>query len=107
MVDAVLHTDPPRLFRAVVDRWAGSLPWVNIFYARVGQVVGTRENFADLLNDGQLLLVFPEGMEGVRKPITQRYRLQQFRVGFVEQALRASAPIIPAAVIGSDDQAPR
>jgi 1-acyl-sn-glycerol-3-phosphate acyltransferase len=106
VVDAVLHTDPPRLFRAVVDRWAGSLPWVNIFYARVGQVVGTRENFADLLDDGQLLLVFPEGMEGVRKPITQRYRLQQFRVGFVEQALRAGAPIIPAAVIGSDDQAP-
>jgi 1-acyl-sn-glycerol-3-phosphate acyltransferase len=27
-------------------------------------------------------------------------------VGFVEQALRAEAPVIPTAVIGSDDQAP-
>ena len=106
VMDILLHSDPPRLARAIVDRWAGSLPWLNIFYARVGQVIGTRENFADLLDDGQLVLVFPEGMEGVRKPITQRYRLQAFRVGFVEQALRARAPIVPMAIVGSDDQAP-
>jgi 1-acyl-sn-glycerol-3-phosphate acyltransferase len=106
VVDVLLHSDPPRLARAVVDRWAGALPWINVFYARVGQVIGTRENFADLLDDGQLVLVFPEGMEGVRKPITQRYRLQGFRVGFIEQALRARAPIVPVAIVGSDDQAP-
>jgi 1-acyl-sn-glycerol-3-phosphate acyltransferase len=106
VVDVLLNTDPPRLVRSIVDRWAGSLPWVNVFYARVGQVIGTRENFADLLADGQLVLVFPEGIEGVRKPITQRYRLQRFRVGFVEQALRARAPIVPVAFVGSDDQTP-
>jgi 1-acyl-sn-glycerol-3-phosphate acyltransferase len=72
----------------------------------VGQVIGTRENVADLLDDGQLLQVFPEGMDGVRKPITQRYRLQNFRVGFVEQALRARAPIVPMAFVGTDDQSP-
>ena len=106
VMDVLLHSDPPRLPRAIVDRWAGTLPWINVFYARVGQVIGTRENFADLLDDGQLVLVFPEGMDGVRKPITQRYRLQAFRVGFVEQALRARAPIVPMAIVGSDDQAP-
>jgi 1-acyl-sn-glycerol-3-phosphate acyltransferase len=89
-----------------VDRWAGGLPWINIFYARMGQVVGTRENFTNLLDDGQMVLVFPEGMAGIRKTITQRYRLQNFQVGFIEQALRSRAPIIPMAVIGSDDQAP-
>jgi 1-acyl-sn-glycerol-3-phosphate acyltransferase len=106
IVDVALHTDPPRLVRAVVDRWAGALPWVNIFYARVGQVVGTRENFDKLLDDGQLLLVFPEGVEGIRKTIAHRYRLQKFRVGFIEHALRARAPIVPVAFIGSDDQSP-
>ena len=105
-VDTALHTNPPRLTRAIVDRWAGNLPWIGVFYARVGQVIGTRENFEDLLGDGQIPLVFPEGMDGVRKPITQRYRLQRFRVGFVEQALRARAPIVPIAVIGSENQAP-
>ncbi len=106
VVDVVLHTDPPRLARAVVDRWAGTLPWVNVFYARVGQIIGTRQNVRDLLDDGQLVLVFPEGMEGVRKRVTQRYRLQKFRVGFVENALQAGAPIVPTAILGSDDQAP-
>jgi 1-acyl-sn-glycerol-3-phosphate acyltransferase len=106
VLDVLLHTDPPRLARAIVDRWAGELPFVNVFYARVGQVIGTRENFADLLEDDQLVLVFPEGMEGVRKTVTHRYRLQSFHVGFVEQALRAHAPIVPMAVIGSDDQTP-
>ncbi|MGH0030480.1 MAG: lysophospholipid acyltransferase family protein [Myxococcota bacterium] len=106
IVDVALHTDPPRLARAVVDRWAGQLPWVNIFYARVGQVIGTRENFSDLLDEGQMVLVYPEGVEGVRKTIAQRYRLQTFRVGFIEHALRAGAPIVPMAVIGSDDQMP-
>jgi 1-acyl-sn-glycerol-3-phosphate acyltransferase len=106
VVDVLLHTDPPRLPRAVVDRWAGTLPWVNVFFARVGQVIGTRENVMDLLDDGQLVLVFPEGMDGVRKNVTQRYRLQRFHVGFVEAALRRSAPIVPMAVVGSDDQAP-
>jgi 1-acyl-sn-glycerol-3-phosphate acyltransferase len=106
IVDVLLHSDPPRLARTIVDRWAGTLPWVNVFYARVGQVVGTRENFSDLLDDGQLVLVFPEGMEGVSKPITQRYRVQGFHLGFVEQALRARAPIVPVAILGSDDQAP-
>ena len=106
ILDVLLHSDPPRLARSIVDRWAGGLPWVNVFYARVGQVVGTRENFSDLLDDGQLVLVFPEGMDGVRKPITQRYRVQGFHLGFVEQALRARAPIVPVAILGSDDQAP-
>jgi 1-acyl-sn-glycerol-3-phosphate acyltransferase len=106
VLDVLMHTDPPRLPRAVVDRWAGSLPFVNVFFARVGQVTGTRENFADLLDDGQCLLVFPEGMDGIRKRITQRYRLQGFHTGFVEEALRARAPIVPMAILGSDDQMP-
>jgi 1-acyl-sn-glycerol-3-phosphate acyltransferase len=106
IIDVLLHTDPPRLARSMIDRWAGTLPWINVFYARCGQVIGTRENFADLLDDGQLVLVYPEGVEGIRKTIAQRYRLQSFRIGFVEQALRSRAPIVPMAVIGSDDQAP-
>jgi 1-acyl-sn-glycerol-3-phosphate acyltransferase len=106
VMDVMLHSDPPRLARSICDKWVGTLPFVNVFYARVGQVVGTRENVSDMLGEGQLMLCFPEGMDGVRKPWTQRYKLLNFRVGFVEQALRAGAPIVPMAVIGSDDQAP-
>jgi len=106
VVDIALNTDPPRLARSIVDNWAGTLPWINVFLARVGQVIGTRENFASLLSEGQLVLVFPEGMDGIRKTIAQRYQVQPFHVGFVERALRDRTPIIPTAIIGSDDQAP-
>jgi 1-acyl-sn-glycerol-3-phosphate acyltransferase len=106
VMDLLLHSDPPRILRTIVDRWAGGLPWVNVFFARVGQVVGTHGNFARLLDDGEAVLVFPEGIEGIRKPITQRYCLQHFHTGFVAHALRAGAPIVPVAILGSDDQAP-
>jgi 1-acyl-sn-glycerol-3-phosphate acyltransferase len=105
-VDVLLHTDPPRLARSIVDLWAGTLPFVNVFFARVGQVIGTRENVGALLSEGKLVLTFPEGIEGIRKPISKRYQLQHFHVGFVEHALRARAPIVPFAILGSDDQAP-
>jgi 1-acyl-sn-glycerol-3-phosphate acyltransferase len=106
VLDVVLHTDPPRLPRALVDRFVGRLPWVRDFFASVGQVVGTRALFGELLDDGQLVLVFPEGMDGIKKPIAQRYRLQGFRPGLVELSLRHGAPIVPMAIAGSDDQAP-
>ena len=106
LLDILLATDPPRLARAIVDRFTGRLPWLNVFLARVGQVVESRENFAELLQGGEMVLVFPEGLNGARKPISQRYRLQRFQTGFVEEALRTSVPIVPVAVIGSDDQAP-
>jgi 1-acyl-sn-glycerol-3-phosphate acyltransferase len=106
IVDVVLHTDPPRLARSIVDRWAGTLPWINVFFARVGQVIGTQENFASLLSEGQVVLVFPEGIDGIRKTIAHRHQVQPFHVGFVEQALRTGTPIVPMAIVGSDDQAP-
>lgn len=105
-VDILLKANPPRLARAIVDRWAGSLPFVNIFYSRVGQVVGTRENFRQLLRGEQIVLVFPEGMAGMRKKAAERYVLQKFNVGFVEESIRHRVPIIPTAVIGADDQSP-
>lgn len=104
--DLFLECDPPRLARTLVDRWAGTLPWVNLFYARAGQVIGTRENFADLLKSGQTVVVLPEGMSGAIKPFSERYRLQEFRVGFIEQSLAAGVPIVPTAIVGSDDQMP-
>jgi 1-acyl-sn-glycerol-3-phosphate acyltransferase len=49
-------------------------------------------------------MVFPEGAKGTGKPFTERYRLQRFgRGGFVEVALRAGAPMVPVAVVGSEE----
>src|SRR5262249_37898412 len=103
VVDALLAAEPPRLLRSVVDRWAGTLPFVNVFYARPGQVIGHRDNVRELLRARQSVLIFPEGMAGVRKRAVERYVLQDFHLGFVEESLRQRVPIVPAAVIGADD----
>ncbi len=106
VVDMLLRANPPRLARAIVDRWAGTLPFVNIFYSRVGQVIGTRENFRSLLRTSQIVLVFPEGTAGIRKRAADRYVLQKFNVGFVEESIRHRVPIVPTAIVGADDQSP-
>ena len=50
------------------------------------------------------MAVFPEGVKGTGKPFSERYRLQRFgRGGFVELALRTGAPIVPVAVVGSEE----
>jgi len=106
IVDLFLKANPPRLLRTVVDRWAGSLPFVNVFYARVGQIIGSHDNFRELLRDDQLVLVFPEGMPATRKRAAERYVLQHFRLGFIEESMRNRVPIVPVALVGPDDQAP-
>jgi 1-acyl-sn-glycerol-3-phosphate acyltransferase len=106
IVDVFLHATPPRLLRTVVDRWAGTLPFVNVFYARVGQIIGSQDNFRELLQAGQLVLVFPEGLPAARKRAAERYVLQNFRLGFIEESMRNRVPIVPVALVGPDDQAP-
>ena len=106
IVDVFLRAESGRLLRTVVDRWAGTLPFVNVFYARVGQVVGSRDNFRELIEDGQLLLVFPEGLQAIRKKAAERYVVQDFHLGFVEESMLHHVPIVPVAIVGPDDQAP-
>jgi 1-acyl-sn-glycerol-3-phosphate acyltransferase len=102
----LLEKDPPRVLRALVEKWVATLPFVSAFYARLGQVVGTPENCRRLLAAGEALLVFPEGVRGLNKPFRQRYRLRPFAHGFMRLALEAGAPIVPVGVVGAEEQAP-
>ena len=55
----------------------------------------------------QLALVFPEGTKGPSKSYTDRYQLRRFgRGGFVEIAMRAGVPVVPIAVVGSEETMP-
>ncbi|MCB9477800.1 MAG: acyltransferase family protein [Deltaproteobacteria bacterium] len=105
-VDLAFNMRRPRIIRAMVDNFMGFLPFINVFFARCGQLVGARRNFADLLEADELITVFPEGAKGTGKLYKQRYNLLRFNVGFIELSLQYRAPIIPAAVIGAEEQAP-
>ncbi len=109
---AMLHTDiarrsdPPRLPRTVADRFVPKLPFVSTFFARGGVISGTRGNVERVLASGQVLVVFPEGTVGIGKPSSERYRLQTWRGGHAELAMRYRAPVVPAAIVGPDEQWP-
>jgi 1-acyl-sn-glycerol-3-phosphate acyltransferase len=105
-VDIAHKLEKPRYLRTVVDNFAGFLPFVNVFFYRVGQVIGARRNFLDLLRSDELVGVFPEGTKGLGKPFAQRYNLAKFNVGFIELSLQTKSPIIPTCVIGAEEQNP-
>jgi 1-acyl-sn-glycerol-3-phosphate acyltransferase len=84
------------------------LPGVGMLVTKVGGVSAHPANVHRLLFDeGQLVLVFPEGQRGREKPLKERYRVRRFGDGrFVETALRARVPIVPVAVLGAEEAAP-
>jgi len=102
----MLERDPPRAVRAMVERWVPRLPFVSVFMARSGQVVGTPENCRRLLEMEEAILVFPEGVGGLSKTFDKRYQLQRFGSGFMRLALENRAPIVPVSVVGAEEQAP-
>ncbi|PIE06275.1 MAG: glycerol acyltransferase, partial [Sorangium cellulosum] len=97
-------TDSPRAVRSMVDKWTQTLPGISSFFSRCGQVVGVPENAKRLLESEEALLVFPEGTRGISKPFSERYRLQDFGLGFMRLALETNTPIVPIAVIGAEEQ---
>ena len=106
---ALLREHPlPRYPRFLVLNWAFDLPWISVGMRKVGGVVASPYNAMRLLEQDQLVAVFPEGVKGTGKPYSERYRLQRFgRGGFVEIALRTGAPIVPVAVVGSEEIYPK
>lgn len=99
-----LDGKPPRFVRGMVERFIGTLPFISIWIPRVGQVLGAPENARRLLEQDEALIVFPEGARGISKPISQRYQLVDFGIGFMRLALETNTPIVPVAVIGAEEQ---
>ena len=103
-ISVFLEANPPRFVRAMVEKWSQTLPFVSMFFATCGQVVGVPENANRLLAHDEALLVFPEGTRGLSKTFQQRYQLTDFGLGFMRLALETDTPIVPVAVIGAEEQ---
>ncbi|MBM4371465.1 MAG: acyltransferase family protein [Deltaproteobacteria bacterium] len=101
-----LEADPPRIVRSMVERWVPTLPFVSLFMARCGQVLGDPANSRHLLDQEEAILVFPEGVRGISKTWRERYRLQEFGSGFLRLALETRTPIVPVAILGLEEAVP-
>jgi 1-acyl-sn-glycerol-3-phosphate acyltransferase len=110
MIATALRREAPvaRDLRYLVLDFAFTVPFASVAIRRFGGVPAAPYNARRLLEQDHLVAVFPEGAKGVAKPYERRYRLERFgRGGFVQIALRTGAPIIPVAVVGSEEIYPK
>jgi 1-acyl-sn-glycerol-3-phosphate acyltransferase len=106
MLQAGLHADHPaqRNLRLLGADLVYELPVLAELARRSGHVRADPGSAERLLEDGELVGVFPEGFKGTGKPFSQRYRLQRFgRGGFARTAIAARVPIIPCAIVGAEE----
>ncbi len=98
----------PRPLHITVEHFFKGYPGFSMLIPKLGCVAAHPANVQRLLYDeGQLVLVFPEGRKGTEKLYKNRYKLRRFgRGGFVEAAMRAQAPIVPVCVVGAEEAAP-
>lgn len=79
-------------------------PFVGEYARKTGATLAKGPDADRLLGAGELVAVWPEGFKGLGKPFRERYRLRRFgRGGFVATALRARVPIVPTAIVGSEE----
>ena len=96
-----------REVRFLVDDFVYDIPVLGRFIERIGGMRASQENAQDLLDAGHLIVVFPEGIAGIGKPYDERYELKRFgKGGFVRLAMRTGVPIVPVAIVGSEETHP-
>jgi 1-acyl-sn-glycerol-3-phosphate acyltransferase len=102
----LLEAEPPRIARGMAEYWVSELPFISVAAARMGAMVGTPRNCVSMLEAGECVMVFPEGVRGMNKLYSERYQLQRFGLGFMRLALQTGTPIVPVSIVGSEEQQP-
>lgn len=105
-IATALEASPPRILHGMVDRFVYKMPFLGDFYSQIGAILGDRENSNHLLEKGESILVFPEGVKGVSKNTLDFYKLQKFTNGFYRIALAKKVKIIPVSVVGAEEMFP-
>ncbi len=82
-------------------------PFLFNFHTKLGGVIACQENADRVLERGDILAIYPEGIRGAFALYRDAYRLGKFgRDEFVKVALRHRAPIIPFVTVGSAETFP-
>jgi 1-acyl-sn-glycerol-3-phosphate acyltransferase len=82
-------------------------PFIASFMRRLGGVIACRRNGDRVLEEGQILGVFPEGIRGAFRLYREARTLARFgRPDYVRFALRHGVPIVPFVTVGSAEILP-
>lgn len=99
--------EPEMLCRPVFEKELSMAWWmrpfgIDNFWRRGGGVDMTFDNFHRLLERGERVLYYPEGVPGIGKGFGRRYQLQRFSSSFIVQAARHSAPVVPIYTVNAE-----
>jgi 1-acyl-sn-glycerol-3-phosphate acyltransferase len=106
MTATAVHEETPnnRFLRMLGADLLFTTPVLGPMARKTGGTLACNPDAERLLANGELVGVWPEGYKGIGKPFSERYKLQRFgRGGFVSAALRTGSPIIPTAIVGSEE----
>jgi len=105
VLGALVPRETGRYVRFLGERNLWRIPIVRNLLDAVGAVPGAPETAVELLRAGELVGVYPGGIDDSWKlTTTDKYRLQWgSRSGFARVAMRARVPIVPIAALGIDE----
>ncbi len=75
------------------------------FARKCGIIQISKDAIRQALDDGELVMMFPEGERGAFRPGTD-YTLEPFARGFVRIAMETGHPVIPVAILGGEESNP-
>ncbi len=106
MMATALELRAGRRLRVLYDTFVDALPFVGDVYRRLGGVTASLPSAERLLQCGELVGLFPEGIAGVEKRCTERYCLRPFKTGTARLSLRTESPIVPVGIVGAAEAYP-
>jgi len=93
----------PRRVRFLTTDWFFTVPGLREWIIETGQVRASQENAKKLLDNEELIGIYPEGLRGVGKTFRERYRVIDFHPGFVQLDIATQTPLILIATVGGDE----
>ncbi len=92
-----------RVARPLYARFVEKMGPVADMYRKCGAAPARYTVADELLSRGELLVNFPEGVDGIGKLYADRYQLRSFSTSAARLAMRHRVPIVPFAVIGAEE----
>ena len=104
VLGALLMRETGRYPRFLGERNLWKVPVLGQMLTALGALEGEPKAAQMLLEDGEIVAVYPGGVDDSFKLASEKYRLKWgMRCGFAKVAMRAKVPILPVAAIGIDD----
>jgi len=104
VLGALIVREIGRSPRFLADRMLWTIPGFRQLITAIGALPGAPDTADELLRSGELVVVYPGGVDDSLKLSDERYQLKwKERAGFARVAMGASVPIIPVVGFGIDE----